>query len=225
MLKLHGFAVSNYFNMVKLALLEKGLDFEVVKNYPAQEEAQLQKHPLGKVPVLETEHGFLSETGVILDYLEQAYPQATSLMPQSTFAQAQVKELVQMLQLYLELPARRCFGEVFFDTQVPQLIKDATKQELLRGIAGLKRKAVCAPFLAGESLSTADIVFVFSVDLAVKVAHKLYAIDLLQDFEQAKELIEILNSRPHVKQIIAERDAELAAFLQAKMKASQKSGD
>ena len=30
-LKLHGFAVSNYFNMVKLALLEKGLPFEVVQ--------------------------------------------------------------------------------------------------------------------------------------------------------------------------------------------------
>ena len=30
MLKLYGFAVSNYYNMVKLALLEKGLSFEEV---------------------------------------------------------------------------------------------------------------------------------------------------------------------------------------------------
>ena len=29
MLTLHGFNVSNYFNMVKLALLEKGLEFKV----------------------------------------------------------------------------------------------------------------------------------------------------------------------------------------------------
>ncbi|MDN5401730.1 MAG: glutathione S-transferase, partial [Pseudomonas sp.] len=28
MLKLYGFSVSNYYNMVKLALLEKGLPFE-----------------------------------------------------------------------------------------------------------------------------------------------------------------------------------------------------
>ncbi|MHC3825248.1 glutathione S-transferase N-terminal domain-containing protein [Pseudomonas sp. G3-19] len=28
MFKLYGFAVSNYYNMVKLALLEKGLAFE-----------------------------------------------------------------------------------------------------------------------------------------------------------------------------------------------------
>ena len=34
MLKLYGFSVSNYYNMVKLALLEKGLPFEEVLFYP-----------------------------------------------------------------------------------------------------------------------------------------------------------------------------------------------
>ena len=36
MFKLYGFAVSNYYNMVKLALLEKGLPFEEVTFYPTQ---------------------------------------------------------------------------------------------------------------------------------------------------------------------------------------------
>ena len=31
MLKLHGFAVSNYFNMVRMALMEKGAPFEIVE--------------------------------------------------------------------------------------------------------------------------------------------------------------------------------------------------
>ena len=34
MFKLYGFSVSNYYNMVKLALLEKGLPFEEVTFYP-----------------------------------------------------------------------------------------------------------------------------------------------------------------------------------------------
>ena len=34
MLKLYGFAVSNYYNMVKLALLEKGVAFEEVPFFP-----------------------------------------------------------------------------------------------------------------------------------------------------------------------------------------------
>ncbi len=36
MLKLYGFSVSNYYNMVKLALLEKGLPFEEVPFYAGQ---------------------------------------------------------------------------------------------------------------------------------------------------------------------------------------------
>lgn len=58
MLKLHGFAVSNYYNMVKLALLEKGLPFEEVLFVPNQTQQALAISPRGKVPVLETEHGF-----------------------------------------------------------------------------------------------------------------------------------------------------------------------
>ena len=66
MLKLHGFAVSNYFNMVRMALMEKGAPFEIVETYPSQESTYLARSPLGKVPCLETGHGFLSETSVML---------------------------------------------------------------------------------------------------------------------------------------------------------------
>ena len=38
MLKLCGFAVSNYYNKVKLSLLEKGVPFEEELAYPSQKE-------------------------------------------------------------------------------------------------------------------------------------------------------------------------------------------
>ena len=69
-LKLHGFTVSNYFNMVKMALIEKGIDFEFVDVRPNQEGNFLAKSPMGKVPCLETDDGFISETNVIFEYLE-----------------------------------------------------------------------------------------------------------------------------------------------------------
>src|SRR5690606_41763202 len=70
MLRLHGFAVSNYFNMAKLALLEKGADFEINTVHSSQDAEVLAKSPRGKVPFLETEQGFISETNVILEYIE-----------------------------------------------------------------------------------------------------------------------------------------------------------
>jgi glutathione S-transferase len=70
MLKLYGFPVSNYTNMVELALLEKGLSFEYVMTLPAQTDEFLAISPRGKVPALGTPKGYVNETDAILDYLE-----------------------------------------------------------------------------------------------------------------------------------------------------------
>jgi len=49
MIKLYGFPISNYYNMVKMALLEKGMEFEEVIVKPSQEDIFLVKSPMGKV--------------------------------------------------------------------------------------------------------------------------------------------------------------------------------
>ena len=117
MLTLHGFDASNYVNMVKFALREKGLEFEQATLYPSQEDAVLSVSPMGKVPVLETGGVFLSETNVILEYLDET-TEGPALYPADPLEKAQVKQLVKHIELYLELPARRCYPEVFFGGQV-----------------------------------------------------------------------------------------------------------
>ncbi|MFL6685525.1 glutathione S-transferase family protein, partial [Paraburkholderia graminis] len=57
MIKLCGFALSNYYNKVKFVLLEHGIEFEEVYVQPSQDEAILAHSPLGKVPYLQTEDG------------------------------------------------------------------------------------------------------------------------------------------------------------------------
>ena len=73
MIKLHGFSASNYYNVPKLALLEKGVAFEEVESYtgvgPKYKPEYLDKSPLGKVPALETDEGFISESRAILEYI------------------------------------------------------------------------------------------------------------------------------------------------------------
>ena len=98
MLKLYGAPLSNYYNMVKCALLEKGLPFDAVFAPPAQTPDYLGKSPMGKIPCIETAHGFLSETHAILDYLEDIAP-LPALLPRDPFARAKVRELVQSLEL------------------------------------------------------------------------------------------------------------------------------
>jgi len=217
MLRLHGFAVSNYYNMVKLALLEKGLPFEEVQVFASRDEAFLAISPRGKVPVLQCEHGYISETSAILEYIE-ALGQGPSLLPKGAYEQARVRELARHIELYIELPARACYAQAFFGLQVDPAIQAKTREELLAGIDSLKRLGTFSPYVAGDSLSLADLYFLYSVDLAAAVAHKVFAIDLLGDFPEARALLERFAENLHVQRIAADKDALMGPFL-AHMKA------
>lgn len=206
MLKLYGFPISNYYNMVKMALLEKGIEFEEVYARPSQDESYLSISPMGKVPVLETEHGFLSETDVILDYLEEL-ELGPALLPEDPFARAKVRELTKEVELYIELPARSCYKEAFFGGTVSEEVKDRARAELSKGIACLKRNGKFAPYLAGESFSYADIMFMYSVGLAASCSKRVLGVNLLGDFPEAKALLAKIAERESAQRIAADQKA------------------
>ncbi|MHC8413714.1 glutathione S-transferase family protein [Pseudomonas sp. Hz4] len=212
MLKLYGFSVSNYYNMVKLALLEKGLPFEEVLFYPEPSAEAFAISPRGKVPVLGVEEGFVNETSVILEYLEQSQ-KGTPLLPSDPFERSQVLALAKEIELYIELPGRACYVEAFFGMTVPEAIKDKTKAELLLGFSSLGRHGKFTPYVAGDSLSIADLYFLYSVPLACAVGQKLFGIDLLAEMPAAKALLERLEQNPHVQRIAADKDAAMPAFM------------
>jgi glutathione S-transferase len=212
MLKLYGFSVSNYYNMVKLALLEKGLPFEEVPFYAGQSPEALAISPRGKVPVLGVEQGFINETSVILEYIEQSQ-KGTPLLPSDPFERAQVLALAKEIELYIELPGRACYPEAFFGMTLPEAIKEKTKTELLLGIASLGRHGKFSPYVAGDSLSVADLYFLYSVPLACGVAKKLFDIDLLAELPAAKALLQRLEQNPNVQRIAADKEAAMPAFM------------
>ncbi|PTQ68810.1 glutathione S-transferase family protein [Pseudomonas sp. GV071] len=212
MLKLHGFSVSNYYNMVKLALLEKGIPFEAVDVHGGQREEFLRISPRGKVPVLQTEQGFINETSVILEYIEETQS-GKALLPSNPQERAYVRSLMREIELYIELPARACYLEAFFGGKVDEAIKAKSKEDLTLGIASLKRHGTFAPYLAGEQLSLADLYFLYSLDLACVVMGKVFATDVLADFPQAKALFKLLSQNPNVQKVAADKDAEMEQFL------------
>ncbi|MEM7664184.1 MAG: glutathione S-transferase [Pseudomonadota bacterium] len=201
MIKLHGFPASNYFNMVKLALIEKGADYEDVRIYTGQSEDMLAKSAMGKVPFLETDKGFISETAVILDYIEDTQP-GPSFYPEDPFDKARVRELIKYTELYLELPARRCYGEAFFGSgPTPEHTKAEVRTVMERGVGALRRQAVFAPYLSGESISYADFVFLYTFPMATSVAKIVFDWDLSAELPGANELVEKLKLRDAVRTV------------------------
>jgi glutathione S-transferase len=214
MLKLHGFPVSNYTNMVHLALLEKGIPFEYVLAFPDQDPDFLARSPRGKVPFLETPQGYLNETSVILEYLEDT-GSGRPLLPSDPYGRATVRALMREIELYIDLPARSCFGEAIFGGKVADPIKANARGELAAGFATLKRHGRFAPYVAGDTFTLADIVFLYSVDLAAMVGKRLFDLDLFAEFPAAQALLQRLGENPNVKAIAATRDAAMPGFIAA----------
>ena len=141
MITLCGFALSNYYNKVKLALLEKGVPFqEEVVMTGSKDEAVLSATPLGKVPFVRTPAGSLCESQVIVDWLEAAYPDVP-LLPRDAFAAAKVRELCTFLDLHIELVGRELYGQAFFGGSCSEEAQARIRKQLTRkrGFSALAR--------------------------------------------------------------------------------------
>jgi glutathione S-transferase len=207
-IKLHGMTYSNYYNMVKAIMIEKGMDFEEVHVLPNQESEFLLKSPMGKVPFLETEDGLLSETGVMIDYIH-SLKIGPSLYPEDLFAQAKVKELIRHLELYIELPARRLYGDVFFGNPATAELKRQVKLQLEKGFASLQHLASFDPYLAGKEMSYADFYYRFSISLATIVCKKALNWNALSEQPNIKALMDLIDERESIQKVQADqvRDA------------------
>lgn len=157
MIKLHGFPVSHYYNMVKHTLMAKSIEFEEVVAQPASDASYFEKSPLGKIPCIETEQGCLSETSVILDYVESTFTQH-SLSPGTVWEQAKMKELIKIIELYVESQGRRLIPAAMGAGQVDQALLDDASMVMKKGLCAIQQLGQFGPFLMGEQLTIADIV-------------------------------------------------------------------
>ncbi|MEX2327214.1 MAG: glutathione S-transferase family protein [Pseudomonadales bacterium] len=205
MLKLYGYPISNYYNMVKCALIEKGVEFEEVPTRPAQEADYLAKSPMGKIPCLETGAGCLSESIAMLDYLEEAYPEHP-LLPADTFARAKVRELVLNLELNIELVARKGY-DVLRGKDTPEAAKESIKADLPRGARAIAGIAKFSPWIAGSEFTYADLVGYFTFIYAARSAEANAQIDLYKEIPGLKEWYDQVGERESVKKALADQAA------------------
>jgi glutathione S-transferase len=163
---------------------------------------------MGKVPFLELDDGRrLSESQVICEYLEEAYPQH-ALLPKDSFARAKVRELVMHMELHMELVARRLYGQVFFKRgNLSEDASQAVQRDLGKGVRALSALARFDPYIAGKDLTLADCAAFVHLPL-VSLASKLaYGRDFLEDLPPVKPYLKMLGERPAFHKVNEERKA------------------
>ncbi|MEO6319285.1 MAG: glutathione S-transferase [Polaromonas sp.] len=208
MLTLCGFPVSNYYNKVKLALLEKGVPFhdELVK-VPNTSDAVLAASPLAKIPFIRTPQGTLCESQAIMEYIESAYPQPP-LLPADPFAAAKVRELITFIDLHLELVARELYLQAFFGGTVSEATQARVRKQLVRNIAAFKQLVKFEPYVAGDMFTQADCAALASLPLVGMATKAIFGEDLLLaagvDY---KPYIKFISERPSAQKVLADRKA------------------
>ena len=209
MLVLCGSTVSNYYNKVKIALLEKGVPFteELVKT-GSKDEAVLSATPLGKIPFIRTEDGVLCESQVILDYIERRYPNPP-LLPADPFQAAKVRELITFVDLHLELVARELYPKAFFGGELSEANGARIQKLLKKNIAGFMRLAKFSPYVAGATFTQADCAAWASLPLVSMATRAAFGEDLLAaagiDWKPYSKLV---NERASAQKVVADRKAE-----------------
>ncbi|MEN3792889.1 glutathione S-transferase family protein [Fulvimarina sp. MAC3] len=191
--KLWGFDGSTYVRTVKMVFAEKhGGNYEqvqvnVLEGEPKSEE-HLERHPFGKVPVLDHKDFRIYETPAICQYLDVVLP-GIALIPSDPKSRARMDMVTNIIDSYTYGPV---VGGVVAYHLFPDFVggkdEDAHKQGLKdakHALTQLMKIKGSDQYLAGEQISIADLYLAPLVAYITMTPHKdefLSEIDGLSDW-------------------------------------------
>ena len=137
-----------YCARTRIALAEKGIEYETVTiDLSDRPDWLYEKNPLGKVPVLEEDAFVLPESDVIMEYLEERYPEP-ALWPadaaERAFGRLLVFRFDQLSKPYYALRRE----------------EDGAGERLDAELAKLNAVLDAQPYLSGREFGLADIAYV-----------------------------------------------------------------
>jgi glutathione S-transferase len=168
MIKLYTFPPSTNSRKVRIALLEKGLEFERINVDLAKREQKnpdyLKIHPFGQVPALDDEGFVLYDSTVINEYLEDEYPYPP-LMPSDSEGRARAR----LLEDYRDTNFNPYFVQIIQEMRKPESERDnqridGAKSEITKCFDRLEKELEGKEYLVG-TFSLADVAFMSNLDL------------------------------------------------------------
>lgn len=169
MIKLYHFSASTNSRKVRIALVEKGLDFERVLIDLSKKEQKspdyLKINPFGQVPALNDDGFILYDSTIINEYLEDEYPYP-SLMPKDSEGRARVRLMEDFRDNYFNPHFMEIIHEVRYkpEGQRDQKVIDRAKAEIMKCFDRIEKELEGKEYLAG-TFSLADIAFMPNFDL------------------------------------------------------------
>lgn len=212
---MHGYPVSNYYNAVHAALIEKGADFTLVPTRASQDDAFLALSAMGKIPYLRTPEGSIAETVAILEYIEEVVD-GVPLYPATAFERARARQVINIVQLYVEAPLRTLFPGVFMGGHNAQQAVASVKPLVERAMRALSQLVAPEPFLLGAQLTHADLFAFYTFDVGERVWQYSYGVSLLGSLADLPDWYATIAARPSSRIVLSHFTPAFAAYLRDK---------
>jgi glutathione S-transferase len=210
MVILYGINLSTFTRKVRLALVEKGVEYRL--EAASMGSAKVRSlHPLGKIPVIEDQGAVIPDSSVIIAYLERAYPQRP-LYP------ADARDLGRALWLeeYADTRLREATVPFFAERVGKQLFPGKAPDEEALGRAAalrdeafdyLERECGGGEFAVGERFSVADL----AIGAQLVTYRQGGGEPPAERWPRLARYFAALQARPAWMPILAEEEAALAA--------------
>ncbi|WP_246663294.1 glutathione S-transferase family protein [Rhizobium sp. WL3] len=175
--QLYGADYSVYVRIARLALLEKGVAYNLLPIDIFAEsgipDSHLARHPFGKIPALEHGDFHLYETGAITRYVDEAFD-GPALQPADAKSRARMNQIISIADgyiyphlvwgLYVECIEKPKRGEA----------PDEDRVESARGVAPISLTVLADllsehRWMCGDRLTLADLYLAPMIDYAVEV--------------------------------------------------------
>jgi glutathione S-transferase len=165
-MKLYQHPFSTYSRRVRIALIEKNIEAELVlvdmvaRAHKA--EPYLSLNPYGRVPTLVDGDLVLYESTAILGYLEAKYPQAASLVPGDIKQRALVDMHMKLCDLQMSRPAGVIVFSKRFIPEASWRLDEMAKagKEVLKHLAILDKELAGKDYLVAGRYTLADLCYV-----------------------------------------------------------------
>ncbi|WP_372527337.1 SRPBCC domain-containing protein [Piscinibacter sp.] len=195
-LTLLGDSRSSYTRTARMGLAEKGIAYTLQPCAPHSPEI-LAVHPFGKIPALRDGEIEIWETSAILKYLDESFD-GPSLTPGRISDRVTCEQWVSAVNAYLyDTMIRRYVLQVIFPKgeggQPDRGVIDGALKEMPAQLAALERAYRHGEFLAGTSLSFADL---FVAPILAYVEAMPEGARLLSDMPHIRRAQAIIRQRP-----------------------------
>ena len=173
MIKLYTFPPSTNSRKVRIALIEKGLEFERINIDLTKREQKnsdyLKIHPFGQIPALDDEGFIVYDSTIINEYLEDEYPYP-SLMPRDSEGRARAR----LLEDFRDSHFNPFFVHIIHEMRKPEGERDAAridaaKTEITKAFDRIEQTLKNKDYLIG-SFSLADVAFMSNIELLDRFA-------------------------------------------------------